>query len=533
MIPFILVHIGTEFFPDYAPDAVRQICTWNPNNSVFFICERKFFSAFDSIDAPNFYIVDINQISASEQHLKFNKNTRLDTSFRNGFWRFTTERLYILYDFMLSESIPQCIHIENDNTIYFSTEDPAFKSAWDAGSDLCAPRHGAKSLTFGILFCKNLDSLAKLCDTFAATPTNINEMDLGYMFFKNNPGITSFLSNEPLPTPAADSQLLFDAACYGQFLGGIDPRNGPSRPGFVNRDSFFSVNDPSLSYFWKRDDAGRKYPVIRRYIGQNNSVLLRIANLHIHSKNLVPFLSDIPIHKGEDYQIECDAWFGISDDIAYNNNIIPYFNGKFTETSPERVFVYAHRLSGFDPNEYEKPFTLVTHNSDENITSNYDHIFDHPKIKEVYSQNLLTTHPKCKFIPIGQANRQWVHGNTAILLRIIEATRNIPKTNFIYLNFCIDTNISERQPVMTIMEKKGIPHIPNLEYASYLTNLSTFKYCICPPGNGVDTHRIWECFYLGVTPIVVRNPLITHIESAGYKMIILNSWDELDPASLP
>ena len=36
----------------------------------------------------------------------------------------------------------------------------------------------------------------------------------------------------------------------------------------------------------------------------------------------------------------------------------------------------------------------------------------------------------------------------------------------------------------------------------YLNNISRSIFCICPPGNGVDCHRIWECLYLKCIPII-------------------------------
>jgi hypothetical protein len=542
-LPFILIHIGDKFFPDYAPDAVRQILTWNPDSPVFFICERQFFSNFATITAPNFYVVDINQIPPTPQHEKFNTNTRLDTSFRNGFWRFTTERLYILYDFMKNESINECIHIENDNTIYFSTSDPEFAVSWTETNGLSAPRHGARSLTFGILFCKSLDTLATLCDMLASTPTNRNEMDLGYAFFDKFPLTTSLLKSAPssaaLRVANGEAQLVakrkdafvYDAACYGQYLGGIDPRNGPSAPGFVNQDSFFNVSATGISYMWKRDEQGRRYPIIRNCTDGSE---IRIANLHIHSKNLVPFLSDIgQIEKGELYQVECDEWFGRDEDFVYNPAIRPYIAGKRGNRTPTRVFVYAHRLHEFNPANYDSSFILVTHNSDENIDERFDHIFDHPNITKVYSQNLLTRHPKCQFIPIGQSNSQWPYGNTNALLSVVRIKDSIPKVNHIYYNCSMSTNRSARSECDEAMIRKGVFVAPTLNYPEYIALLVTYKYAICPIGNGIDTHRFWECIYLGVTPIVVRNPLITHIESAGYKMIVLNDWNDLDVSSIP
>ena len=77
---------------------------------------------------------------------------------------------------------------------------------------------------------------------------------------------------------------IFDGAAIGQFLGGIDPKNGVSKPGFINESCLFN---PSLIKFtWEVDDCDRRVP----YASYGNSIS-RINNLHIHSKNLQKFTS--------------------------------------------------------------------------------------------------------------------------------------------------------------------------------------------------------------------------------------------------
>ena len=64
--------------------------------------------------------------------------------------------------------------------------------------------------------------------------------------------------------------------------------------------------------------------------------------------------------------------------------------------------------------------------------------------------------------------------------------------------------------------------------------LSDYEYCICPEGNGVDTHRFWEALYLKCVPIVIRNPLIDIIKNTtNLPMVILNSWQDLQVNELP
>jgi hypothetical protein len=58
--------------------------------------------------------------------------------------------------------------------------------------------------------------------------------------------------------------------------------------------------------------------------------------------------------------------------------------------------------------------------------------------------------------------------------------------------------------------------------------LAIFKFALCPEGNGIDTYRLWECFYFKVIPIVLDNILIRFIkEKYNFPMIILNDWTDL------
>ena len=37
--------------------------------------------------------------------------------------------------------------------------------------------------------------------------------------------------------------------------------------------------------------------------------------------------------------------------------------------------------------------------------------------------------------------------------------------------------------------------------------MQKYKFCICPPGRGIDTHRCWEALMVGTIPIVLSSPL--------------------------
>ena len=67
-------------------------------------------------------------------------------------------------------------------------------------------------------------------------------------------------------------------------------------------------------------------------------------------------------------------------------------------------------------------------------------------------------------------------------------------------------------------------------YARYLTSILEHKFVLCPEGNGVDTHRLWETLYLGRIPIVTRSVVTEAF--ASLPMVILDSWNDLSPALL-
>jgi hypothetical protein len=56
------------------------------------------------------------------------------------------------------------------------------------------------------------------------------------------------------------------------------------------------------------------------------------------------------------------------------------------------------------------------------------------------------------------------------------------------------------------------------------------RYALCPRGCGVDTHRFYECIYLGCVPIVVRtNTMFDRLydPSVGFPCLVVDKWDDI------
>lgn len=69
-----------------------------------------------------------------------------------------------------------------------------------------------------------------------------------------------------------------------------------------------------------------------------------------------------------------------------------------------------------------------------------------------------------------------------------------------------------------------------VNYETYLNNMAQHKFCLCPRGNGIDTHRFWEAQYLGCIPIIVRTEWTAAY--ADMPILILENWEELSQLDL-
>jgi len=105
------------------------------------------------------------------------------------------------------------------------------------------------------------------------------------------------------------------------------------------------------------------------------------------------------------------------------------------------------------------------------------------------------------------------------------------KHQHIYMCFRIETNEQKRRVCFDTMTDKSIQNQNICEYEKYLKLLSTFQFAICPEGNGLDTHRFWECLYLKTIPICLRNEITIYYQQF-FPMVLLDNWSELDPVQL-
>ncbi len=303
----VFVHIGKSI-PEHAYIALAQARLFNPNCSIVLLASEKAIKRVSSDQQiHNITYVPYESLDKTAEHLRFEEGTVLDTSFRSGFWRYTSERFLYLNDFVQQYALMNVFHLEYDNMLYVNLEEllpsfcmhyPGIGATFD-NDGRCIP---------GFLFFANPQAMSALAACFAdCAKTGLTDMEV-IAKFRATRGEEWIDFLPILPKGYADAyplisatglkvrnqakyyqhegefQSLFDGAAFGQYLGGIDPIHPMSGPGFINESCVF--NPARFQFAWHQDCLGRDIPY-----AVFNGREYRLNNLHIHSKDLLEFRS--------------------------------------------------------------------------------------------------------------------------------------------------------------------------------------------------------------------------------------------------
>lgn len=184
---------------------------------------------------------------------------------------------------------------------------------------------------------------------------------------------------------------------------------------------------------------------------------------------------------------------------------------------------------------------LITGNSDYSITQDIFNLA--PKnIKKWFAQNCDVKNGIITGIPMGLENtiecklenhgKVWDHALEKPI-KISDCREAIPEKE-IYANFSLNThpsrlqvfNICKKLKYVTCDISNDYQTINNKSYESYIHNIKKHKMVVCPRGNGVDCHRIWEVLYLNRVPIIKMENHLSYFKSLP--ILFVESWDELN-----
>ena len=516
----VYVLVCANNFQEYIIPNIRNLLYLN--ETIYVLTNTHLFKHFDSLKGQ------IKLVSIDNYDKSYIENTKLDKNYRNGFWYLCSLRFYYLLEFLKNTNIKNVMHIENDVVTYYESQS-IIKSINDT-NHVYIPFDSPNRSIASILYIPSYEVFAKVMDKYR---TDMNDMEN----FSNIRKTTSLL--KPFPIFNDNTFIsegfekfngIFDAAAIGQYLGGVDPRNvSTDTRGFVNETCIINYSKYKIEF----DSLNRPFIHI-------NGIRTKIYNLHIHCKKVETFIikptsNQVTMISGEEIQELCDVYIGTESDFEFNPNInkkkcidihkIPtvYYN-------PGVIFCYTHLLSYILPKLecFTNPFVLVTHNSDGNIRANDPvvlKVLDHPLLVKWYAQNANMTHRKLVPLPIGIANKQWLHGQ---IHDTIVSHRECIKTRDVYFNFNIATNPLLRTHCYDVLKGK-IDFLEDVNPNDNIKRLSTYKYCICPEGNGIDTHRFWEALSVNTIPICIKSIFTKQIKDHyGIPCVLLERWEDLD-----
>lgn len=185
---------------------------------------------------------------------------------------------------------------------------------------------------------------------------------------------------------------------------------------------------------------------------------------------------------------------------------------------------------------YKSIDLLVSGHSDYGIDNAYLDILNSDHLKIWYCQNKCIKHPKLFSIPLGITNkdepvtrgRHKIIGNTTRIYNISKEEKEW--RNLVYMNLTVTNFPEERKQIVSQYAKCSWvtyeePNISENGHENYLRNIHTHKFAFAPRGNGLDTHRLWECLYLRTIPIVKHH--VSMEDFSDLPILFVDSWDGL------
>lgn len=156
------------------------------------------------------------------------------------------------------------------------------------------------------------------------------------------------------------------------------------------------------------------------------------------------------------------------------------------------------------------------------------------KFNTILCVNRETDNENVFGIPLGLTNDcddspiHRIYGNKDVLLEVMNS--KLEKENLIYMNFNVSNYPSERQQVFDLFKNFNSVKIGSIDNSiegrtKFLKEIKSSKFVVCPRGNGVDTHRLWETLYMGSIPIAKYEK--THHLFTDLPILFINDWSEI------
>ena len=233
---------------------------------------------------------------------------------------------------------------------------------------------------------------------------------------------------------------------------------------------------------------------------------------------------------------------------------------KFSSLVSEKVFFSRTEDVNifFENCQKDIPFILISHNGDGSITTNprcsNSLETHHHADARLMPQNLYkwfgcmveAKDPRIISIPLGVENQSFFENKSRIISSIKNEYIEKKEDKLVYVNFKISNNYSERISCYNSVKQSDFctftnqmfteeqinpptelfPNVYQESYEIFTKEIKRHKFVLCPVGNGLDSHRIWETLYLDSIPITRRNVNYSFYEDK-LPILMIDEWEEI------
>ena len=300
----VFVHIGKSL-PAHLYYTIKQARLFNPEIPIYLIANEKALEGASALIPAT--CVACESLQRSSAHKDFERRSKLDRKSIEGFWFYTSERFFYLDELVREKELSDVFHLENDVLLYeeLATLLPLMHRHYP--NMIAATFEGELRCVPGFLYIANTEPLGKLVQFMSAQSNQgLSDMDVIGFFKKAYQGIwIDLLPSAPAeyledprvcqkgyrPFPAigmfgtnfASFQSIFDAASFGIYVAGDDPRyHATHYPGVINPNCIFSPAYGTIE--WELDSQSRRIPMFA-YNGKK----WRLNNLHLTNKIALPY----------------------------------------------------------------------------------------------------------------------------------------------------------------------------------------------------------------------------------------------------
>lgn len=285
--------------PEYIVISVKQLRLFY-SGSIFIIYSDISEKLRNDLESFSVTLVDYESVKSTrfferEGRLSFEHVPRLCD--RAELFKRSYERFYLLHNLMIQKNLTNVWFMELDIMMYV---DPSEFLPSLEGKPLAFAYHRLDHCNSGIFYVSNEKPLESILSTFDECIKEYNtEMKMLWIHYKRNPDITMFTLCPPTEKESKHfwkdhelfGEVLFDGAILGILNFGKDPYHTGEKivfqPVAIHAPHFLNIWKYGET-IWEKDSRGLLLP----YFQTNSGIKYRIANLHIHSKNLLAACSD-------------------------------------------------------------------------------------------------------------------------------------------------------------------------------------------------------------------------------------------------